>query len=189
MRAWREKLAVTNMTLAKRIAVAVWRTLSHEADLDDIISAAYVGLVKAAEKYNRKAGPFPQYASIRIRGAIYDYLREIDPLGRRGRQAQRGGKILPLTLKVSLDDIPHILQTARDPSPEDTALEAERARLVRKAIRLLSVTERKIMQLVYTDGFTLTRAAEILGCTEGWVSVLHGRVIERLKEMLCSSRE
>ena len=51
--------------------------ISHGADMDDLISAGTVGLVKAAAAYDpSRDTEFKTYAYIRIRGAVLDELRD-----------------------------------------------------------------------------------------------------------------
>ena len=73
----RNQLIVLHMDLAKKIALTYSRKISC-VDKDELVSAAYFGLVDAAEKYKfSKSDNFAAYAVIRIIGAIKDYLREL----------------------------------------------------------------------------------------------------------------
>jgi RNA polymerase sigma factor for flagellar operon FliA len=78
------------LPLVRRIAMRTVRRLPREISLDDIIGAGWVGLVEALP---RAAGMPPEefeaYASYRVRGAILDYLRSLDPLTRKLRGASR----------------------------------------------------------------------------------------------------
>ena len=54
---------------------------------DDLVSAGYLGLIDAAERYDDHRGSsFARWADLRIKGAMVDYLREIDPLTRDMRR-------------------------------------------------------------------------------------------------------
>lgn len=58
--------------------------------LDDIKSPAYDGLIRAVEKYDQSKGiKFETYARFRIRGAIKDWQREMDILGRQTRNKKK----------------------------------------------------------------------------------------------------
>ncbi len=80
----REKLIIDNMSLADSLAYQKKKHLPPFVDIDEIKSAAYMGLVDAAIKFDDKIGVFQNYACFRIRGAIADYLREIS-WGKRGQ--------------------------------------------------------------------------------------------------------
>lgn len=59
-------------------------------DDDDAMQAGMLGLLKAGDAYRADAGAsFETYAILRIRGAILDAVRGLDPLGRPGRDAAR----------------------------------------------------------------------------------------------------
>lgn len=73
----RKKLVVDNMYLAERIAFKKKRSVPPQVDVEELKSAAYFGLVDAAEKYKEGVGNFPTYAYYRINGAVIDYLREL----------------------------------------------------------------------------------------------------------------
>jgi RNA polymerase sigma factor FliA len=78
------------LPLVRRIAMRTVRRLPREISLDDILGAGWVGLVEALP---RAAGMPPEefeaYASYRVRGAVLDYLRSLDPLTRKLRGASR----------------------------------------------------------------------------------------------------
>lgn len=73
------------MPLAKYLAVEKARTVSR-VDLDDLISAAYFGLSRAAKLYEPERGvPFGAFARKYINWAILDEMRRADPAGERDR--------------------------------------------------------------------------------------------------------
>jgi RNA polymerase sigma factor for flagellar operon FliA len=77
--------------VVRRIALRTVRSLPRTLTVDDIISAGWVGMAEAMRR--RPEGmpeeQFEAYASYRIRGAILDYLRALDPLSRKLRNAAR----------------------------------------------------------------------------------------------------
>jgi RNA polymerase sigma factor for flagellar operon FliA len=79
------------MPIVRRIAMRMVRRLPREVQLDDLLGAGWVGL---AEALRRCSPDMPEheveaYASHRIRGAILDYLRSLDPMSRKMRNASR----------------------------------------------------------------------------------------------------
>ena len=77
--------------LVRRIAMRTVRNLPAHVAIDDIVSAGWLGLVEALRR-RRDGMPeheFEAYASHRVRGAILDFLRDLDPLSRKLRQASR----------------------------------------------------------------------------------------------------
>jgi len=72
----RDELIYEHMKLAERIALHKSRSVPRSVQPDELISAAYLGLVDAANKFNGCLESFKAYAIIKINGAIIDYLRE-----------------------------------------------------------------------------------------------------------------
>jgi RNA polymerase sigma factor for flagellar operon FliA len=79
------------MPLVRRIAMKAVRTLPSNISLDDVLSVGWVGMAKALQRRTDEMTEehFEAYASHRVRGAILDYLRSLDPLSRKLRGASR----------------------------------------------------------------------------------------------------
>jgi RNA polymerase sigma factor for flagellar operon FliA len=74
----KKELILSNINLANKMASSKKRLLSH-VHYEDLQSAAYLGLVEAANNFdNNKNVCFEIFATWRIKGAIKDYLREIN---------------------------------------------------------------------------------------------------------------
>lgn len=72
----RNALIINNMDYANRIATKQFARTPRCVQLDELKSAAYMGLVDAARKYDGNR-PFHVYAAYRIFGEIKDYLRSL----------------------------------------------------------------------------------------------------------------
>lgn len=73
------------MPLATFLAVEKARAATH-VDLDDLLSAARLGLARAAMSWDSARGiPFGAYASSQINWAMLSEMRRSDPAGERGR--------------------------------------------------------------------------------------------------------
>lgn len=80
-----DQLARENMPLATFLAVEKARAATH-VDLDDLLSAARLGLARAAMSYDASRGiPFGAFASSQINWAMLSEMRRADPAGERGR--------------------------------------------------------------------------------------------------------
>lgn len=77
--------------MVRRISLKAARSLPKSITVDDIISAGWVGMSEALTRRpdDMPDEQFDAYASYRIRGAILDYLRALDPLSRRLRGIAR----------------------------------------------------------------------------------------------------
>ena len=66
-----------NLDLVKKIAWQLHGRVQNIVEVEDLIQQGMEGLVHAAQKYSPKEGVnFAQYAQLRIRGSIIDFLRK-----------------------------------------------------------------------------------------------------------------
>jgi RNA polymerase sigma factor for flagellar operon FliA len=70
---------------------------------------------------------------------------------------------------------------AASDDPEMATITAERTRVIRDAIRLLSEQEQTALSLVYAEGLTGAEAAHVLGVTESRVSQILSGIRRKLK--------
>lgn len=79
----RDELVVTHLPLVKFIVDRIASSLPPHLDRDDLRSAAVIGLISAAERFDPGRGvQFKTFAEQRIRGTIMDELRAQDWLTR-----------------------------------------------------------------------------------------------------------
>ena len=72
--------------LVRIVAGRIAARLPSGIDMEDLIGAGMLGLLGAAGQYDESRGvPFARYAEVRIRGAILDELRAMDPTSRTAR--------------------------------------------------------------------------------------------------------
>jgi RNA polymerase sigma factor for flagellar operon FliA len=73
----REELVSRHAPLVKRIAYHLVSRLPASVEVDDLIQAGMIGLLEAGSHYQAdKGATFETYASIRIRGAMLDQMRQ-----------------------------------------------------------------------------------------------------------------
>jgi RNA polymerase sigma factor for flagellar operon FliA len=86
----RNKLVENYLVLVHKLAEIMARRLWPRVTADELASAGYDGLIAAVSSFDPKRGvKFETYCRQRIVGAIRDWQREIDPLGRSGRNFER----------------------------------------------------------------------------------------------------
>ena len=91
----RETLITENAYLIKFVAGRLNIYFGSNIEYDDLVSFGVFGLIDAIDKFDlRKGVKFETYASLRIRGAIIDNIRELDWVPRSLRQK---GKTLEKT--------------------------------------------------------------------------------------------
>ena len=76
--------------LVRYMARRLGRALPPSVDADDLVGAGIEGFLGAVERFDPDQGTdFSVYALTRIRGAMVDFVREIDPVGRTTRRRLR----------------------------------------------------------------------------------------------------
>ena len=74
-----DKIIIDNLQLVKIIALKIAAKVPAGIELDDLIHTGILGLIDAVKKFDPlKKVKFTTYASLRIRGAILDELRNLD---------------------------------------------------------------------------------------------------------------
>ncbi len=83
----KEEIIERFLPLVKKLALKIRTRLPPNVELDELISAGYVGLVEAVKKFDpERVDTFSYFVELKIRGAIYDYLRSLDVLSKEKRR-------------------------------------------------------------------------------------------------------
>ncbi|GAM09677.1 RNA polymerase sigma factor FliA [Geobacter sp. OR-1] len=83
----RDELIVAHLPLVKFLVGKIAAQLPHHLDREDLMSAAVIGLITAAERFDPTRGvQFKTFVEQRIRGTIMDELRSQDWLTRSLRE-------------------------------------------------------------------------------------------------------
>ncbi len=89
-RSARDRLAQLYYPLVRHVARKVAASLSNQAELDDLEGYGAEGLIGAIDRFDPGRGvQFPTFAAHRIRGAIYDGIRNTDWVPRSVRRKAR----------------------------------------------------------------------------------------------------
>lgn len=85
----REELILAHIPQVELLARRLHRRCP-QAELDDLISVGTLGLIQAVDRFDPSRNmKLKTLADHRIRGAMLDYLRQIDPLPRSVRRFQK----------------------------------------------------------------------------------------------------
>lgn len=83
----RNEIVLGYSGLVKAIAVRMRGVYKNYAQLDDVVNQGIIALIDAVEKYDPVRGiKFETFASIKVKGAIIDYIRGQDWIPRRLRK-------------------------------------------------------------------------------------------------------
>ena len=96
-----------NLDLVKKIAWQLHGRVQNIVEVEDLIQQGMEGLVHAAQKYSPKEGVnFSQYAQLRIRGSIIDFLRKNSNLCRTTIKKKQDFEKVKMQLEQSLGRVP-----------------------------------------------------------------------------------
>lgn len=171
---YRDGFITANLDLVTPIARSLARCLPPSFEIDDLISAGYVGLIRAADAYAPAAHggvPFAIYARKVVRGAMLDTVQ--------GRHDGVAGRHWIAHTARPLADAP---EPVCAPAAEALVETGERLRLVAAAARGLTANQRAILKLCYGPAAaSLQEAAASLGLSYRGAHDLHSRAIARLR--------
>jgi RNA polymerase sigma factor for flagellar operon FliA len=131
----REQLILAHLPQVRLIANRMHRTCPPQVELHDLVSAGTVGLIQAVDRFRPERGCLLKtLAEHRIRGAILDYLRRVDPLPRSARRFVKERAKTFLRLESELGRTPESAELA-----EALGLPIERYRKLEWAVRAAHV--------------------------------------------------
>jgi RNA polymerase sigma factor for flagellar operon FliA len=126
------------LPLVAQVLSKIRRSLPPHADIDELYSAGVTGLVAAVERFDpAQANSFPGYICLRIRGAILDELRRLDPCSRSSRARTRKIQQAILEVEQELGRAPTDRELSR--RLKISVAELERWRGLTTPVRLLSL--------------------------------------------------
>jgi len=83
----RDAMIRAYLPLVRKVAHRICRGLPPGIDVNDLIASGCVGLISALERFDPSRGlDFGSFAEFRVKGAILDELRALDPVPRRSRK-------------------------------------------------------------------------------------------------------
>lgn len=86
----RNEIVLKNMGLVRATAMSLRNMYLKYGDVDDVVNEGVLALIDAIEAFDpTKGAKFETYASLRIRGAIIDYIRKQDWIPRQVRKFAR----------------------------------------------------------------------------------------------------
>ncbi len=132
-----EEIINEHAALVRRLARRFAHSSGGVVDVDDLISVGIMGLLQARENYDPAGGrPFRTYAEFRIRGAILDELRRMDPMSQPQRRKVRAFERAVAELSNEL---------GREPS------EQEIADTLKISVDQLHTTRRELQQVRFVS--------------------------------------
>jgi len=109
----REQIILAHLPQVNLIATRMHRRCPLQVEIDDLISVGTLGLIQAVDRFRPERGCLLKtLAEHRIRGAILDYLRKLDPLSRSARRFVKERDRAALRLQSELGRMPERAELA-----------------------------------------------------------------------------
>jgi len=189
----RRKLVEDNIELAHSVVNRVFgrsNIPSHVRE-DDLRAWGYHGLLDAAIKFDFNRGiKFSTYATRRVEGAIYDGMREADPISRQMRSKIKAG-VMPRIEHIPLDE-----PTAKGCTLEDAlvcdGVSAERAQSLedsaRFALSRIPASLRVVVNMYFFKRLSMSEIGDKLRVSESRASQILKSAILEMRSHLCPHR-
>jgi RNA polymerase sigma factor (sigma-70 family) len=175
----REALILSGVPLAKREARKLSGRLRMMQHREDMESAGYAALCKAADQFDAGRGvKFTAFAALRVRGAMIDYVRRIN----QSRRFKRKGLQSPQfsSLAIHSDESERARQLA---APQRPPTFMESADAVTALTCGLSPKARRMLIAYYAEGKTQDRISREMNLSPSRVSQLFARALSRLRQI------
>lgn len=215
----RDELVERYRPLVYSIVKQVSQAFPVKIDFEELVGYGIIGLLEAAERYDpRRKVSFVTFSYYRIKGAVFDGLRQMGILTRTPNEAWvRREAVLNDLSQTAVDDetenasatvedeiqtvekfvdslIPaYLLSLSEENAPDvvdtrelpNVAIEfRETVRLVRQTVGELPEKEREIIEALYFRHLSTTELAKQMGVNKSWVSRLHSKAVNRLRQRL-----
>lgn len=215
----RDELVERYRPLVNSIVGRILRSLPVQVEFQEAVSYGIVGLLEAADRFDpRRRVSFVTFSYYRIRGSVFDGLREMGILTRTPNENWVRREVLLNDLtQTAIDDetdrptgnvddeirgivkyvdslVPAYLLSLSAENAPDIADERELSGsdiekseivdLVTDAIHGLPDKEREILEALYFRHMTTTDLAAQMGVNKSWVSRLHAKAIQRVRQRL-----
>lgn len=196
-------LIESHISYAHAVAAELLARFPAHVDRQDVRAAAEYGLVQAANAYDASKGvAFTTFAYYRIRGAVFDLLREIVKATRFEEAANEymidysagadvGAPSYAEVKNVAAGIVASYLLSLENPSSEppvqsaeaplDTLLRQEQRKGIQEALKTLPEKNRKVLEAYYFEDLTLEEIGKRLGLSKSWVSRMHAKGLEMLR--------
>ena len=143
----RNDIVLKNMGLVRSCAMSMRNMYVKFGDVDDVVNEGVLALMDAIESYDESHGAkFETYASLRIRGAIIDYIRKQDWVPRNVRK-----------FAVALDKAYGLLYNLKGRAPTTAELAEhlgmDEQKLLRRMSECACTITLSFEELLYEDNF------------------------------------
>ena len=178
----RDRLILEHRSLVWTIARSMRKTFHPYYDFDDLAGWGMLGLVDAADRFIPTGGcSFSTYAKFRIRGTIYDGIRQGLPRNPAARKSFR--QINGASLEINQErEIAR--RWARETDAYRQMYRKEMREWLELNIRHLSSREQTMLKLYYVEELPMREIGRLMGVNESRICQIHGRTIRNLRRRM-----
>lgn len=192
-------LVEAHLRYAHAIAAETLKKCPSNVDCRDVRSAAELGLVQAARAYDPSVGiAFSTFAYYRIRGAIYDELRQIcraskceiatsDYIPNYTGAHDGANRVTSHTVTSYLLSMQALSQepaSTSGESPTDRIFRKQQAEQVKTALKNLPEKYRRVLDAYYYADLSFEEIGHQLGLSKSWVCRMHAKGLLMVREAL-----
>ncbi len=173
-----------HLELVRRIAGALAKRLPRHIERDELIALGNLGLVEACARFDtRRRVAFSTFATLRIRGAMLDGLRRLDPLAREERARLRHDEVA--TASVVLVEMSPAADGMEAGKRADELLEErEQREQLARSLEALPARRRRVLERHYFDQQPLHSIGRELGVSESRVCQLVAESVATLRQSM-----
>lgn len=209
----RPTLSEEDLEFVRKVAGGIRKLLPKKISFDELVSYGTIGMIEARERYDPSRGtPFRTFVHYRVRGAIYDGLRQMSWMPenayKRLRMRERADLYMeslnaPATgtsrraaaaaLGQAVADLGVVYLTTEaaaqarhgtfEPEQPDLESACDLSKVLAE-IENLSDSEKLLIRRIYLDDASLGEVGKDLDLSRSWVCRLHAKAIRKLRTRL-----
>jgi RNA polymerase sigma factor (sigma-70 family) len=178
----KQQLILDYMPYAESLAGLFTHKYQLYTQHKEVLSTAYLTLIKSANNFDQTKASFKTYLYNRIKGAVLDDIRNMKPLPR----SETVIDFVSLDSNTTSDNTLHDIITDMDKQINVIEL-IHNKEMINKAIKKLKVLPEKrqlIMNLIYVEDKLQGEVGKVIGRTKNRVNQIHREIMSILREEL-----
>ncbi|MCL2086327.1 MAG: FliA/WhiG family RNA polymerase sigma factor [Oscillospiraceae bacterium] len=149
----RNEIVLAYMHIVKIVAVSLRNAYAKYGEFDDVVNEGVIALINSVETFDIERGvKFETYASVKVKGAVIDYVRKQDWVPRQVRQLGKAIEEAYAYLYIKLGRYPKNREVA-------DYLEISMEKLARAMADIAGAVTLSFEELIYEDNFSDTAFA------------------------------
>lgn len=178
-----DKLVLDNQRLITYVIQRMALRIPCPMSMEDVAQEGQIGLVRAAQNFDRDAGLFSTFAYHSIRGSIMDGVIRAMPMSRADyHRLKRENEFENIGWDLC-EDIQQIRWISKAEMEEFWNARVERIDL-KNALKTLDEQERRVIELIYFRGMSMRSVQKKMYLSKRTVQKIHGSALIKLKKYM-----